>query len=91
MQPKPPPRPGTDADRDTTLSDRRRPGRIATGNPHLIALMRRSFQADPPGAEDELRVRAVERDDLAPARGIGLAVGIGILLWAMIAVIVIVL
>ena len=70
-------------------------GRIAC--PHQIALLRRQWQklAEPTPrnegedarAEDRPASDAGEADDLAPARGIGVSVAVGIALWlAIIAV-----
>ena len=85
----PPPRPERDLQEEVTLPDRRRPGRIATDNPHLIALMRGAGRGglSRPGEGEEWA--GAEADDLAPARGIGLAVGIGLLMWLLIAAIAI--
>ena len=83
ITPSPPPEPDPAA--PTTLPDRRRPGRIETDNPHLIALMRSAGRAALPEIADDLPGAPVEEDDLGPARGIGLAVGIGVLLWLLIA------
>ena len=87
MSVEPSPRPEPDTAAETTLPDRRRPGRIATDNPHLIALMREAGRATVPEFDDDAPGGAIDADDLGPARGIGLAVGIGLLLWLLIAVI----
>ncbi len=85
VEPSPPPEPDPAA--ETTLPDRRRPGRIATDNPHLIALMREAGRAAASEFEDDAPGGAMDEDDLGPARGIALAVGIGLMLWLLIAVV----
>ena len=87
MSVTPPPPPEPDPAAPTTLPDRRRPGRIATDNPHLIALMRAGGRAALPEIAEDAPGAPVEQDDLGPARGIALAVGIGVLLWLLIAVV----
>jgi hypothetical protein len=87
---QPPTPPDPRATVDATIPDRRRPGRIDTANPHLIALMRGRFRGDLPEPDDAGPDDAAAlRDDLSAARGIGLAVLIGVLLWAVIAALVI--
>lgn len=57
--------------------DRRRPGRMESANPELIALMRTPAQgalAEPQAAIDDLRA----------ARGIALSCGIGTTFWVVI-------
>jgi hypothetical protein len=68
------------AQRELTLADRRRQGRMDYQNTHLIALLRgRSLDIDP--AEAEANPKALSVDDLAPARGITLGVSIGTAMW----------
>lgn len=78
-----------DAPDSTTISDRRRPGRVAYANPHLIALLRRSpreaplphgSEADLTGSEQE-EARA---DDLQSARGLAVSVALGVVFWAAV-------
>ena len=58
--------------------DRRRPGRVENVNPALLPLLRQ---------DRLLEDAAVQRDDddLAPARGIGIGVLLGVLLWGGVA------
>jgi hypothetical protein len=72
------------AQRELTLANRRRQGRMDYQNTHLIALLRgQSLDIDP--AEAEANPKALSVDDLAPARGITLGVSIGTAMWAGIA------
>ena len=69
------------------LLEKSRLGRIARLNPHQIALLRRQWQKPAaPAPENEFRPKsdAGEADDLAPARGVGVSVAIGIVLWLAI-------
>jgi len=66
-----------------TLADRRRPGRAFYRNPHLIALLR-SGRRPPPlpaSVEQEDDDDNDRTDDLAAARGIAIAVILGLFLW----------
>lgn len=79
---------------DNTLADRRRPGRMANVNPELIPLLRQSHResASPsletaPGKVAEgqgISFDEQDADDLAPARGIMLAIVLGGLIWLVI-------
>jgi hypothetical protein len=78
--------PATDLAIEQPAADRRRPGRIAHSNPHLIAMLRRRTPSDTknaPAAVDIASDTAV--DGLAAARGIGLAILIGAAFWAAVA------
>ena len=69
------------------LLEKSRLGRIARLNPCQIALLRRQWQKPAaPASENEgcAASDAGEADDLAPARGIGVSVAIGIALWLAI-------
>jgi len=55
----------------------RRPGRVAYTSPALIALLRRSRAAPTAPAPERT-------DDLGAARGIGRAVAVGVVMWAVI-------
>lgn len=80
--------------------DRRRPGRVAYGNPNLIRLLRRSFDTMPQQeAEDGLEAApaspAAEEaritdstDDLGPSRGIAFGVALVAPLWVLIGAVV---
>jgi len=76
-----------------SVLDRRRPGRFDYHNLHLIALLRRDrvalaqtpTHADVVADPTDRRMRFAG-DDLAAARGIGLAAGLGSLFWAGVAV-----
>lgn len=64
---------------DTAASpERRRPGRVENVNPALIPLLREETVRD-----DAVLERA--GDDLDPARGIGVGIVLGVLLWAALA------
>lgn len=66
--------------------DRRRPGRVAYTNPHLIELLRKPSAPSAPAADDKARYLSPrEADSLAAARGIGLATVLGALCWAVLA------
>ena len=73
-----------------TLPDRRRPGRVVYHNPHLIALLRRRWQASEELPPSDLDVKSRqstghdETDDLAAAQGIVTSVLIGAVLWLAI-------
>jgi hypothetical protein len=76
-----------------TATDRRRPGRVETDNPHLIALFRNPWSATPtPVDEAADRIAPAMSDDvedddpLASARGILSGLLIGITMWAAIGV-----
>lgn len=79
---------------DDALADRRRPGRMANVNPELIPILRQSHRENAAlsletahgEVDGEQGVSFDERDadDLAPARGIMLAVVLGGLLWLAI-------
>lgn len=79
---------------DNTLADRRRPGRMANVNPQLIPILRRSHpekvallpetDLDKIEGEQGALVAEQDADDLAPARGIMLAVLLGGLMWIAI-------
>ena len=60
-----------------TLSERRRPGRIATVSPALIPLLRGGTVSSP--VVEERRA-----NDLAPAIGIAVSVVISGLIWALL-------
>ncbi|HEY6433577.1 MAG TPA: hypothetical protein VIZ17_16480 [Acetobacteraceae bacterium] len=88
-------RPVSSEDQDqTTVPDRRRPGRLRTDNPHLIALLRQptSDETTPEAeAADKLTSRQTliiepddEDDPLAAARGIARGAAVSALLWAII-------
>ena len=68
------------------LRDRRRPGRANYRNPHLIALLRAGHGASStPDATDRGPEQAEDTaDDLAAARGIGIAVLLGGILWVVV-------
>ena len=79
-----------------TAPDRRRPGRGIYTNRFLIALLRRE-PLNPPAEEPKDVLTHTEPpmsalggsgDDLAPAVGILVSVGLGLLLWAIILLIV---
>lgn len=60
----------TDATSQTQPIERRRPGRVAYANPHLIALLRRHAPADPvetPDASADARARRPAYDFPKPA------------------------
>jgi hypothetical protein len=74
------------------LHDRRRPGRVAYGNPWLIRLLRRQFFHETPIpptiAEPRGRIGEADHensDALAPARGIFLGIILAAFLWGGIA------
>jgi hypothetical protein len=76
-----------------TVPDRRRPGRLRTDNPHLIALLRRpASEETTPESEvaDKLARQTLiiepddEDDPLAAARGIAAGAIGATLLWAVI-------
>ena len=75
------------SEQDVALArDRRRPGRVNYSNPHLLNLLRRHTQQDvafPEVGKAEAHQGANEgwSHDLDAARGIGLSVLIGIVLW----------
>lgn len=63
---------------DAAHGDRRRPGRIETVSPALLPLLRQDrLLEDTADQKDD--------DDLTAARGIGISVVIGVLLWGGIA------
>jgi hypothetical protein len=68
-----------------TGKERRRPGRVKSANPHLIALLRgKTPTRDATDARDE----TAGRDDLGPAKGIMGAVAISAMIWGAVALIV---
>ncbi len=77
-----------------TATDRRRPGRLQTDNPHLIPLLRNPASVKPTPAEEaadriapaasDFSGCAEDDDSLVPARGITFGVLIGAAMWAMI-------
>ena len=68
-----------------TGKERRRPGRVKSANPHLIALLRgKTPTRDATDARDE----TAGRDDLGPVRGIMMAVAISATVWGAVALIV---
>ena len=79
-----------------TAPDRRRPGRSTYTNRFLIALLRRETlnrpAEEPKDAlthtEPPMRAPGGSDDDLAPAVGVLVSVGLGLLLWAIIVLIV---
>jgi hypothetical protein len=83
----------TDTDRAssgevTTLTDRRRQGRVNYQNPHLIALLRKPDQEpreDTPPVEPIAQQPLAEVDEnpdsLAPARGLFVGIVLGTGLW----------
>jgi len=71
--------------RTTEEIDRRRPGRAAYANPHLVALLRQTTsEAAPP----EQRAMA-ETDALGPARGMLVGSAAGIVIWGGIALLLV--
>jgi len=65
-----------------TAADRRRAGREAYENPYLIALLRRQGEKQGSAPEDKAsELPESPRDDLSPARGIGVALVMGAALW----------
>lgn len=69
------------------LLEKSRLGRIARLNPHQIALLRRQWwkpAAPAPENKGCPASDAGQADDLAPARGIGVSVAIGVALWLAI-------
>jgi hypothetical protein len=65
--------------------DRRRPGRVAYTNPHLIELLRESPGPLVSPTDDNTGDVSRATDSLAAARGIGLAAVLGTLCWAVLA------
>ena len=71
-----------------TVPDRRRPGRLRTDNPHLIALLRQpASDGTAPEAEAADKLMLIiepddEDDPLAAARGLAIGTVGGMLLWA---------
>ena len=67
------------------LADRRRPGRADHRNPHLIALLRGDHgpSSAPDGMDRGLEQADDAADDLAAARGIGIAILLGGILWVV--------
>jgi hypothetical protein len=70
--------------------DRRRPRRVETDNPHLVALLRDPISVAPTPADeaDDKLVPAVcddveDNDPLAPARGVAVGFLIGAAVWAV--------
>lgn len=59
------------------VAERRRPGRVDYPGPALIGLPRRGYSAATAPATEHT-------DDLGAARGIGRAVVVGVVLWAVI-------
>ena len=81
------------------VPDRRRPGRVDFSNSWLIALLRGEFWPGAPSptkADDTLTERASSNgdgsrghtDDLTPARGIAISLGLGAALWFVIGLLV---
>jgi hypothetical protein len=73
-------------DAGTTLTDRRRPGRVDFQNPHLVGLLRDSGEPLLPAeAEERLAEPAIDADEhddpLGPARGILLGMLIASGMW----------
>lgn len=68
------------------LRDRRRPGRADYRNLHLIALLRAGHGASstPDGTDRGPEQAEDAADDLAAARGIGIAVLLGGILWIVV-------
>lgn len=63
--------------------DRRRPGRIEDASPELVALMRAPARGPVGSSPGASVVITGSTDDLQAARGVSLAVGISILIWAV--------
>lgn len=79
-------RPGTEGE---VKHDRRRAGRSNYSNPALIRMLRGTFETEGTLESEEADRQAArpqdpERDDLAPVRGIALAVVVGTMFWALI-------
>ena len=76
--------------KETTVVERRRPGRIETKNPHLISLYRRPVKVSTAADDqiaDQLPTRTQDEeitDPLAAARGIALGIVISIPIWVLI-------
>ena len=89
------PEPGSpDAEGETTptqtLIERRRPGRVAYTNPHVVALMRAPTALDPATSAEvsapfeDLGTEHDDSDNLAPAKGILAGLVLALPLWALI-------
>lgn len=80
---------GVSSPEDSTLTDRRRPGRVDYQNAHLVDLLRRAGSgAEAPEAADNLAAPPADSDTdvdaLAPARGVLLGSLIGAIAWIAI-------
>ena len=80
IDPAPPPRDAPPSGAAETRPDRRRPGRLPLGNPHLIALLRAPLPDTPPPDHPE-EAPPDPADDLAAARGILFSAVLGELVW----------
>lgn len=72
----------------TGFVERRRPGRLENPNPALVPLMREPAAAEAGGSAEWELVAETDlwesADKLAPARGLLVGVGLGLLLWCFI-------